>query len=320
MRTVVAIKDIIPNPFQARKHINRETVKQLAEEIRNFGLWPGALKGRWRGGRLELCYGHRRLEAIKYLSWDEVEVEIVDMDDDEMALQSLAENLQREGLSDVGTHLVDLVTWVLFPGEPINHRQEIAILAGKRWPTLLTRSGFEAVTEEAKFPPHIADAVRDDRLEYFCNNRVGYKVRGIHVRLDAVWDFEAAPGAGDTHLAVFQGSRSRIEVRQGKEVNFKAELYVVPRKPADRAALAAALGRKVQELQARFPGVAVEAMNDRFCVRIPDRYRTGHEAHFGEVARLFLSYLADPKALPAWEKPNMLAKYFVSTEGTRRGA
>jgi ParB family chromosome partitioning protein len=101
MRTVVAVKDIVPNPFQARKHINRETVKQLAEEIRNFGLWPGALKGRWRNGRLELCYGHRRLEAIRYLGWDEVEVEIVDMDDDEMALQSLAENLQREGLSDV---------------------------------------------------------------------------------------------------------------------------------------------------------------------------------------------------------------------------
>lgn len=101
MRTVVAVKDIVPNPFQARKAINRETIKQLAEEIRNFGLWPGALKGRWRNGKLELCYGHRRLEAIKSLGWNEVEVEIVDMADDEMALQSLAENLQREGLTDI---------------------------------------------------------------------------------------------------------------------------------------------------------------------------------------------------------------------------
>jgi ParB family chromosome partitioning protein len=101
MRTVVAVKDIIANPYQARKHMNRDAIKALSEEIRNFGLWPGALKGRWKNGKLELCYGHRRLEAVRSLGWDEVEVEIVDMDDDEMALQSLAENLQREGLSDV---------------------------------------------------------------------------------------------------------------------------------------------------------------------------------------------------------------------------
>lgn len=101
MRTVVAVKDIVANPYQARKHMNKDALKALAEEIKNFGLWPGALKGRWKSGKLELCYGHRRLEAVRSLGWDEVEVEIVDMDDDEMALQSLAENLQREGLTDV---------------------------------------------------------------------------------------------------------------------------------------------------------------------------------------------------------------------------
>jgi hypothetical protein len=44
-------------------------------------------------------------------------------------------------------------------------------------------------------------------------------------------------------------------------------------------------------------------------------YRVGHEAHFAEVTRQFFAYLKDPKTLPAWEKPNMLAKYYVSTKG-----
>ena len=226
---------------------------------------------------------------------------------------------QGEGLSDVGTHLVDLATWIMFPDQAIDHQKDIAILSGKRWPTSLTRADFEAITGEPKFPAYLAAAVQGDRLDYFCNNQVRYTVRGVHIRLDALWDFEAAPGAGDTHRAVFQGTRARIEVRQGKEENFTPELYVVPQLPGDLPAVAAALRCKVDRLQAAFPGVAVEEVSDRLRVRIPDRYRTGHEAHFALVARLFLSYLAKPQALPAWEKPNMLAKYFVSTEGTRRG-
>jgi hypothetical protein len=50
-------------------------------------------------------------------------------------------------------------------------------------------------------------------------------------------------------------------------------------------------------------------------VTIPDKYRIGHEARFAEVTNDFLGYLANPASLPAWEKPNMLAKYFVTTAG-----
>ena len=51
--------------------------------------------------RVELCYGHRRLNAVKALGWKEVEVEVEELTDEEMAVQNLAENLQREGLTDI---------------------------------------------------------------------------------------------------------------------------------------------------------------------------------------------------------------------------
>jgi hypothetical protein len=50
-------------------------------------------------------------------------------------------------------------------------------------------------------------------------------------------------------------------------------------------------------------------------VTIPDLYRVGHEAHFAQVTNRFFEYLKQPETLPAWEKPNMLAKYYVSTKG-----
>ena len=48
---------------------------------------------------------------------------------------------------------------------------------------------------------------------------------------------------------------------------------------------------------------------------IPGPYRVGHEAHFAQVTNQFFEYLKHPEQLPAWENPNMLAKYFVTTKG-----
>jgi len=223
---------------------------------------------------------------------------------------------QGEGLADVGTHLVDLVPWVLFPDQPLDWQKDICVLAGQRWPTNLSRDDFRLVTGEAEFPDYLAADVHDGQLDYFCNNLVSYTLRGIHVKLNVLWDFQAAAGAGDTHLAIFRGSRASIEVRQGKEENYRPVLYVVHRE--DPAAVAAALRNKVEALQARFPGIGVTDLGARLRVEIPDPYRVGHEAHFAQVTRQFLAYVKAPKLLPSWEKANMLAKYFVTTEGVAR--
>jgi predicted dehydrogenase len=226
---------------------------------------------------------------------------------------------QGEGLTDVGTHLVDLVMWILFPGQAVD-RQDVAMRAARRWPTPLSAADFRRVTGEADFPEFLAGAVRGGRLEYFCNTGVSYAVRGVQVQLDVRWDFEAAPGAGDTHRAVIRGSRAWVEVRQGQGENYRPELYVVPNGPAERAAVEAGLRRKVAALQRQYPGVGVQEQGGRYWVSVPEAYRVGHEAHFGEVTRQFLSYLQAPASLPPWERANMLAKYHVTTEGVRLAA
>ncbi len=205
---------------------------------------------------------------------------------------------QGEGLTDVGTHLVDLAAWVLYPGQPIDHATQIQVLSARRWPTVLSPADYKRVTALPRKEP----------LEYYCNTQVIYTVRGVHVKLDVLWNFEAPPGGGDTHLAVYRGSRSGVEVRQGKEQNFRPELYVV-------GGSAAAVRRRVEAWNARWPGVGVEEQPGRCRITIPDRYRIGHEAHFAQVTRRFLDFLKAPDSVPAWERPNMLAKYYVTTRG-----
>jgi predicted dehydrogenase len=221
---------------------------------------------------------------------------------------------QGEALADVATHLVDLVPWTLFPGEPIDHRTEVAVLAARRWPTVLDEAQLLRLTGERVLPATLAARVRDGRLDYVANGEASFTVRGAHARVEVRWDYEAPAGAGDTHTALVRGDRARLEILQGAEQRWRPELYVVPVRAGETAAVRAALGRRVAELAKTWPGLAVADEGARLRVDVPDRYRVGHEPHFAEVTSRFLGYLKDEASLPAWEKANMLAKYTVTTQ------
>ena len=222
---------------------------------------------------------------------------------------------QGEGLTDVGTHLVDLVQWTLSPDEPLDYRKDVRVTGGRRWPTVISKANFQRVTGEPDFPPYLAPDIRNGELHYYCNNSVEYTLKGIPVRLDVKWDFEPGPGQSDTEVAIYSGSRADVEVRQGREENYRPEVYVVPKLPQERGLVAAALNRRVQALQKDWPGVAVKESGPRFHVITPEKYRIGHEAHFALLTERFFQYVRQPASLPRWENSFMLAKYFVTTQG-----
>jgi predicted dehydrogenase len=222
---------------------------------------------------------------------------------------------QGEGLNDIGTHLVDLVQWTLFPDQALDYRKDVRLLSAQRWPTLIPRAEFKRVTRE-DFPASLLARVKNDSLEYFCNTYVTYTLRGAHVGLNVIWDWEAPAGAGDSHFAYYRGSRARIEIRQGAAEKNLPEVYVVASNPADHAALLGAVQKRIGALQDRFPGTGVVDLGRELRLSIPEKLRIGHEDHFAQVTRNFLRYVRDRSALPAWERPNMMAKYFVTTEGT----
>jgi predicted dehydrogenase len=214
-----------------------------------------------------------------------------------------------EGLADVGTHVVDLVQWTLFPEKQVNYRTDIQITAARRWPLTLSKAQFAQVT---------GTELPTAQFDYYCNNAVSYTLRGVHVDLEMLWNWEAPAGAGDVYEASFRGSKSRIEIRQDTAEKHVPELYIVP-ETALRDEVFAAVDRAVANLQKQWPGLSAARSDREVHIVIPEKFRVGHEAHFAQVANHFRDYVQSPASVPAWERSYMLSKYYVSTKGVEQG-
>ncbi|MFP4289281.1 MAG: putative oxidoreductase C-terminal domain-containing protein [Bacteroidales bacterium] len=222
---------------------------------------------------------------------------------------------QGEGIVDVTTHLVDLVQWQLFPGQIIDYKNDIEMLDAERWPTLLSSDQFERVTQLSEYPDYLDQYIENDTLEVFANGAMNYQINGLHAHVSVVWDFEAPEGAGDTHYSVIRGTKSDLIIRQGEEENYRPVLYVKLKDDSDPVLFEQDLNQIITEdFNDEYPGLTLEKQEEDFwMIGVPDQYRIGHEAHFGEVMERYLQYLVDGK-LPEWEVPNMIAKYYTNMQ------
>lgn len=216
---------------------------------------------------------------------------------------------QGEGIADVMVHLVDLVQWECFPEQAIDYQKDIRLTGARHWPTTLTPSQFKASTGLDAYPEFLRRDVQDSLLNVYANGEINYQIKGINTKLVVKWAFEAPAGGGDTHYSVIRGTKANLVIRQGSDQHFIPELYIEP-----VAGEIADPEKSFAPIAAKYPGVALEACEGGWHVVIPDSYRVGHEAHFGQVTAHFLQYLSDGK-LPDWEVPCMIAKYYTTTQG-----
>ena len=217
-----------------------------------------------------------------------------------------------EGIVDVTTHLVDLVQWECYPDQIIDMTKDIQLINARRWTTDMKRSEFQAITKLAAFPDYLQkDIVNDSILKVYCNGEIDYKLKNIHARVSVRWNYKAPEGAGDTHYSIMRGTKASLVIQQGAEQQYKPTLYIQP--VADDAAFAKILEEQLKTIQAKYSGVELKKVEKGYEVIIPEQYREGHEAHFGRVMQKFLGYLKD-KNMPDWEVPNMLAKYYTTTQ------
>lgn len=222
-------------------------------------------------------------------------------------------NQEGEGIVDVTTHLLDLVAWQCFPEVPLDYEKDIELIAAKRWPTMVTKAQYQKVTHLDDFIPELKVKLNDEGLlPCYANGEILYKLKGIHAKVRVLWNYQAPEGAKDTHFAIARGTKADIVIRQGKEQNYRPELFVEPTSRTHARSLARSLPQAITELQKEYPGIKLERVVDGWHVFVPDKYRIGHEAHFRQVTERYLQYLVDQK-LPDWEIPNMKAKYFITT-------
>lgn len=224
---------------------------------------------------------------------------------------------QGEGNADVATHLVDLVQWSAFP-EVILNKTDIQMVSAKHWTTDFTPAQFEKVTGLKEFPEFLKKDVADGNLKVYANGEMQYKLKDKVVKVTALWDFEAPEGAGDSHYCMMRGKLCNVLIQQKKEEGYKPTVYIEATGAADLTAFEANLKKAVEEtISVQFAGLKLTKLADkRWTVAIPAQFSVGHEAHFGQVTEQYLQYLKEGK-LPEWEVPNMITKYYTTTEAMK---
>jgi predicted dehydrogenase len=224
---------------------------------------------------------------------------------------------QGEGNADVATHLVDLIQWSAFP-EVTLAKTDIQMVSAKRWTTDLSPEQFEKVTGMKEFPEFLKKDVANGKLKVYANGEMQYKLKGKLAKVMTLWDFEAPQGAGDSHYCLMRGTQCNVVIKQTKDENYKPTAYIEATGATDFAAFEANLKKAVEQtISAKYSGLKLSKLADkRWKVEIPAQYSVGHEAHFGQVTAQFLQYLKEGK-LPEWEVPNMITKYYTTTEALR---
>ena len=219
---------------------------------------------------------------------------------------------QGEGIVDVMTHLVDLVQWEAFPEQTIDYTKDIKITTARRWTTDIPLSKFKTITKLDGFPEYLKKNVSSDSiLKVSSNGEVNYQLRGVNAKTSVIWNYESKDGSGDTHFSTMRGTKANLLIKQGPEEQYKVTLYIEPIK--SDAAYEQTVADKFKALQEKYPGIELVKNKKGWMVSIPDKYKEGHEAHFGRVTEKFIEYLKYG-TIPAWEVPNMIAKYYTTTQ------
>jgi predicted dehydrogenase len=217
-----------------------------------------------------------------------------------------------EGIVDVTTHLVDLVQWECYPEQIIDYKNDIELTSAKRWVTAMTLSQFKAITKLDQFPEYLhKDKINDTTIQVYCNGEINYRLKDVHAKVSVVWNYKAPGGTGDTHYSMMRGTNANLIIRQGADQNYKATLYIEPR--GSDTNFQQKLEKALSSIETKYPGIGLKKVSSGWEVVIPDKYKEGHEAHFGRVMENFLSYVRN-KNMPSWEVPNMIAKYYVTTQ------
>jgi predicted dehydrogenase len=214
---------------------------------------------------------------------------------------------QGDGIVDVSTHLVDLVQWESFPERALNYNTDIIIDSARHWPTAITISQFKTITKLDSFPSYFSNNKRNDSaINVWSNGEINYQIKGVHAKVSVVWEYQTASG-NDTHYSLMKGTKANLVIKQGKEENYKPTLYIeISDKNFDPS-------DAFKKIQSKYPGVELQKSANGWTVIIPQKYKEGHEEHFARVTEKFLEYLKN-KNMPAWEVPNMLTKYFITTK------
>ena len=149
----VALNRIRPSALQPRKQFSEDSLRELADSIREQGVVQPLIV-RERGGFFELIAGERRWRASQLLSLPEIPVIVREADDRTVLELALIENLQRENLNAIE----EALGYAQLAEQFHLTQEEIAVKVGK------SRAAVANATRLLKLPLSVQGFVREGRL------------------------------------------------------------------------------------------------------------------------------------------------------------
>jgi ParB family transcriptional regulator, chromosome partitioning protein len=92
---------IEPNPYQTRRHVREEALKELADSIKVSGVVQPVVVRPLQGGRYQLVAGERRWLASKRAGKTTIPAVVREISNEQAMEITIIENLQREDLNPV---------------------------------------------------------------------------------------------------------------------------------------------------------------------------------------------------------------------------
>lgn len=148
------IDSIDPNPYQPRDTVEEdEALHELAASIREHGILQ-PIRVRVQNGRYQLIVGERRWRAARLAGLDAIPAIVAETNDDDMRVQAIIENIQREDLNDI---------------ERARALQDLKVALGLTWDQVgervgITRSTVMRIVGLRTLPPPIQEHIAVGRL------------------------------------------------------------------------------------------------------------------------------------------------------------
>lgn len=150
----IPVENIRPNRYRMRQTLNNESMKELAESIRAYGVLQPIIVRSIGGERYELIAGERRLSASRFIGLEKIPAVVRNYTDSQMREVSLIENIQRQDLSV----LEEAATYESLMREFSYTQETLAAKVGR------SRSHIANLLRLLKLSPQVRDWISEGKL------------------------------------------------------------------------------------------------------------------------------------------------------------
>jgi ParB family chromosome partitioning protein len=142
----IPINRVKPNPYQPRKSFSVNSLEELAQSIRQYGIIQPITVRRLTEESYELIAGERRLRAAKLAGFDYIPAIIMNTLEEDSAIMAMIENLQRENLH----YLEEAKGYASLIEDHDFTQEELAMKLGKSQSTIANKLRILKLSNEVK--------------------------------------------------------------------------------------------------------------------------------------------------------------------------